>query len=706
MPVEIKNQSTVPATMPYPLRGMLKAGQAVTLNRSPNDLADAIPNLGSTFTLRELPNYNGPFNTEYDLQEALSSAFVVYVDGLLGSDENNGRDVQHPVASAARAAALSPTFSDSDVVWCFLTQGNYAYAECQTRFGRTGAWSVCAAASTRATVRTGVADSGTNENAIAASGLTTNQDQHFTIEMTSGAASGYRRTVQQNTATSIVPVRRFESQDSSTAVVPAQGDTYSIYRPGVVLTGFTGMRNKRVFLWDVAFAAVTEQPIIERCEIFGAGVEFRGTVFPHFLSCTGSFGQWDQIDAINTSLFASLGGRWGLPYSPVRSAELAAWFPNVGLANSLVSLAKHRGCGMSCPDATFTTSMANALTATLCAMSLHGTFGANSWDMSEIGFGGYFYGILRANGQTFAVGTGRTGQGTVGGSVAESVYLRPGVRAYGNSQVHFLCPATVIMSGGAAWNLEEMSSIVFHASGNVLGDATASDAGGSIRRGSQVRIRGTTTLNANIGSSTSFGTISAFDGSRLMLEGGTITFNNANNRALILTRGRSEVQLSTTTTLSGVGGLQVDDGALVRIAGAVTLSGGPLVVGAGADCMLNANLTISGQAGDGIQVKEGGSLTQISGILSSVATAGDGLRADSGARVRLRSGTNTVLTGAGSGKAGCRAKGGASVWFDGAPSSVTGPSDLAVPGTNSANTVLNADDTLITGGGATIGRAA
>jgi hypothetical protein len=189
---------------------------------------------------------------------------------------------------------------------------------------------------------------------------------------------------------------------------------------------------------------------------------------------------------------------------------------------------------------------------------------------------------------------------------------------------------------------------------------------------------------------------------------GAVTLGNSSTRQLLVCHPGSVCRVNSAGSLTstGSGGIEVNAGATFQNYGAVTTSGGQ-IVNNGGNVDMNANVTIG--TAPGIPFRSiGGQVTQRAGILSCVASAGDGLRAEAGARVRLRSGLNTVLTGVGASNVGCRAKGGALVTFDGAPTSVTGPSsaDLSVDGVAEANTVLGAEGAMITDMLSTIGRVA
>jgi hypothetical protein len=549
----------------------------------------------------------------------------------------------------------------------------------------------------------GTAGVGTDANAIAASGLTVNQYQHFTLEMTSGAALGYRRTVQQNTATSIAPVRRFENQAGTSAVTPASGDTYAIYRPGVVITGLTSLTGKRVVWWDIAFDTVTASPPITHCEIYAAGVEFRGTVFPHFLDCRGSFGMWDHIDSgsvpVNTAFT-----HWSLPSSTAQSTKVAAYFASVEQSTSIDTLALHRGCGVSCPSvvATVTSTTGGHMLFTQCAMSLLGVFGAVSHDQGVYLIGGYYWGNCRAHAQSNVVVTGKCGSGV---NVAESTYFRRRIDLDRNSSMFCASPITSMPGGFAFVNVIDGSTLTFAGTGNVLGNGTANDNLGTVDQNGTVNFTGTTTLAFNVSpqSYNSFGGSTLFNHGRTRFLAAT-TITNAGNRPYWV---RNAIMLvDAAVTYTGAGGVLVSDNGMVRCTSTLTVTNGPITVDGGHFTM-GANVSVVTPPGDALIVKNGGNFVQAAGILSCVATAGDGLSCEAGGKARLRSSTNTVLTGAGAGNVGCRAKAGAQVWFDGAPTSVTGPADLQVAGTTYPNTDLSADHTFVTdGSGTTIGRAA
>ena len=85
-------------------------------------------------------------------------------------------------------------------------------------------------------VATGVAGAGTTAQFCELAVATTEDAfRHFTLEYTSGAAVGYRRTIRDNSTTIVTTCHAFENHTAS--VVPAPGDTYRILRPSAKIVG-------------------------------------------------------------------------------------------------------------------------------------------------------------------------------------------------------------------------------------------------------------------------------------------------------------------------------------------------------------------------------------------------------------------------------------------------------------------------------------
>lgn len=112
---------------------------------------------------------------------------------------------------------------------------------------------------------TGVAAGGTGASAVVDAGLTLNALDGFTIEMTSGPAAGQRRTIRDNTTTTIVPVISFSP-------APVAGNTYKVTRWNTCRLIFPG-----VGFSQEAFFAGSAGP--EAGKVASSDIEFAGYCF-------------------------------------------------------------------------------------------------------------------------------------------------------------------------------------------------------------------------------------------------------------------------------------------------------------------------------------------------------------------------------------------------------------------------------------------
>jgi hypothetical protein len=340
----------------------------------------------------------------------------LYVSGLNGNDINDGSTPILAVATLARAFALIPYTLAAPFVIHLGAAGApgaaytwspmpapaqltpdariWLYGDGAGQPGEDGF--VVVAGSPVAAI------AGTDANQITTAAIVANAYQGFTLEVVNGPAAGYRRTILTNTTSSIVPCRRFETEDTVTAVTPVAGNTIRILRPSVIFSGydtagntdgipglFSGVGNgdggAPLFLVNLAFASVTNQTEINRCTIFGAGVEFRGTRAPIFTNCNGSFGNWDNIFETTTVQAA-------LPKDTNLSLAKTNWFTDIGLALSPSPLATWRGWGVSQPDVTALSSATTGLRFLSCQMSMFATVGDFHGSSSTLTLGGRFWG--------------------------------------------------------------------------------------------------------------------------------------------------------------------------------------------------------------------------------------------------------------------------------------------------------------------------
>jgi hypothetical protein len=273
---------------------------------------------------------------------------------------------------------------------------------------------------------------GTDANQITTAAIVANAYQGFTLEVVDGPAAGYRRTILTNTTSSIIPCRRFETEDTVTAVTPVAGNTIRILRPSVIFSGydtagntdgipglFSGIGNgdggAPLLLVNLAFDSVVNQTEINRCTIFGAGIEFRGTVAPIFTNCNGSFGNWDNV-------FATAANQASLPQGTNLSLAKTNWFTDIGLALAPSPLATWRGWGLSQPDVTAVAVATTGPRFLSCQMSMFATVGDLHGSSSVLTLGGRFWGDVTME-RGFYQLIGRADFG-VGSFIKASVFAR------------------------------------------------------------------------------------------------------------------------------------------------------------------------------------------------------------------------------------------------------------------------------------------
>lgn len=157
----------------------------------------------------------------------------VYIDPVGGNDENNGT-LTAPIQTLLELDARIPLIVDHPVR-VHLKSGVYLLPDrgwwLSSRWLRSGyirvyadeAWD----SAVYTVIATDVAESGTGQEVVVASGLTTNAWQNKTIEFVSGAASGYRQDVMSNDTTDIIPSAGWDT--ISGVAIPAAGDNFRIF---------------------------------------------------------------------------------------------------------------------------------------------------------------------------------------------------------------------------------------------------------------------------------------------------------------------------------------------------------------------------------------------------------------------------------------------------------------------------------------------
>lgn len=611
---------------------------------------------------------------------------TLYIDTVGGDDAFSGFLQAAPVATMARAAANAPR--DAIVVFRFLSAGNYAFADLPFKPTR---WWWFAEPSTRVVAATGTCLSGTTDNHIVASGLTANAYRGLTIEMTSGPANTFRRTVSWNETGAIYPCRRFEDFATTTTYTPASGDSYSIYRPGVVITGLREMRDRHLCLRDIEFAAApstSERVTFVDCTVYGNGIVFRGaassSVGPVFVNCETSFGAWDCRTLIASGTGVGTGEVASQTYAP------SAWYADVGLASDSEMLARERGCGVSNLDITEATTAAVNLTIRGGGFYAFGTWGAVHASLCRIAVGGYFLGRL-SMGRCISQMLGRWPNNPTG-SVGPSITIEGrGVLAYGGTLGwnHGEIKCTSMTACG----FRAFQSVVWLAAPSqtcLTFDSTSNAAPVMCLSQCYVVLQGTFTSTSalNTSSSTQDWAAYTFKNCTLLNSSAVINVTQSGSAAGVCYSGSCGIDQGSWNITAPVSALYRDGAFASHHAGVACV--GSVEVEKGSVVTLESNLTVSGAAANQITVK--GELVQRSGTLSAVATAGHGLVSDGG-DVTLLGGADTTLTGAGAGKVGALTYGDGKIRYLAQPTGVSGTAGDLQCGTASpvADTALSVE---------------
>ncbi len=547
---------------------------------------------------------------------SLAAVLDIYLSGANGDDDNDGLTPATAKATPAGVWALFPAGLAGPLVVHVGARGtvgddvayDWATMPVPTQQNETARiWIIGDGAGQVGedgfeVITTGVATGGTDTNQITIDAVVANVYQHYTLEMTSGVASGFRRTIQQNTTTSIIPCRRFEDQ-TGTLITPLSGDTFRVIRPSVIFDGFDSVTGHAGFLGDigggdgyaplflvnVAFAAADGAAEINDCTIYMAGVEFRGTVFPTFINCTGSIGWWDNLNLVGVVGRAVV----LLPRTSARSLAQSQWFEDIGETASLVRLAEWRGWGASCPDVIASTTSEFQLYG--CQMS-----GMGTWPRVAIrgqcntAWGGYFWGGLQIDGGSYVAALGSNIIAGLNGIVFRSTVVLI-------EQSVFACHVPIVMnSSGAGFNVGRLS---FAALGG--GTITTASTGISVSESSFVETLAATTITTSAGNG-----IVIFNDSVFQALSGALTVSAAAAALHVLSGSMFMLPVAlctlAATTPTGGNAISMTTGARILRSGTSTVSitGGALSMEN--DCVYMASgTTISSGAQISLKMTKG-----------------------------------------------------------------------------------------------------
>jgi hypothetical protein len=616
----------------------------------------------------------------------------VYLDTIGGNDAFSGMNQSAPIATMARAAETAPR--DAIVVFWFLTAGNYAFTDLPFRPKR---WWWVAATGTRVSVATGTCGAGTTDNHIVASGLTVNAYRGCTLEMTSGAANTFRRTISENGTTFIYPCRRFENYEQTVTYIPATGDSYSVYRPGVVITGLRELRDRHLCLRDIEFEAPpsnSERVRFVDCTVYGNGVVFRGagtdSLGPVFVNGETSFGAWD----CRTLILAGISGTGSVAN---QTYAAAAWYADVGLASDNEMLARERGCGMSQLDITTVSTFAANLTIHGGGFYAWGVWGAVSANACRLGIGGYCLGRLtvsRSIGQLM----GRWPNNSTG-TGASVTFEGRGITVYGGTLGWNNGEFRLTAISGAPGIRAHNSIVVIAATAAqaLTFDSASSQSPVLVATNSWFFAVGTLTSTSVLDNQFSSHDWGAYTLRNCMLwtSGATFDVTQSGSAAGVCCSGSYGLDQGTWNITAALAAIY-RDGACATYSGGITCAG-RVEIEKGSTVVLDANMTVSGGATNQITVK--GSLIQRAGVLTATATAGHGLVCDGG-DVTLLGGASTLITGVGASKVGALTYGDGKIRYLAQPTGVSGTAGDIQCGTASpvADTALSVEGTSVADG--------
>ena len=223
MPVKITNPYGAAVPLPSPLLGSLAPGSSILVAGTVAELVGTTPQeLLGGLKLEDVGA--SAVLTPERLSRTTNGALTIHVSPT-GSDSAAGTQGA-PVATLAEAVSRIPD-QVRDPVVIRLAAGTY---DADVRIeGKMLNAPVIIMGDAFTELATGTAQSGTDgQTLVTSGGLTLDEFMGKTLEFTSGAAAGWRRTIRDNTTTDIIPCIAYQT-------APAPGDTYRVVEPAVTL---------------------------------------------------------------------------------------------------------------------------------------------------------------------------------------------------------------------------------------------------------------------------------------------------------------------------------------------------------------------------------------------------------------------------------------------------------------------------------------
>jgi hypothetical protein len=262
----------------------------------------------------------------------------IYVDSAFGDDTNDGLSQLSAIQTLGKAETMIPFIVTNPVV---IHLKGLDYVASKFRKRTLAEWVYFIAdkdwdSTVETTISTGTTGASTGAQVVKDSGLIADSWNGYTVELTSGAANGARRTIRNNTTTDIVPCITFSP-------VPGVGDSYKITRwntcrivfntPAATSESFfegTSMQSQNTaqsggycFIGvGLAASNSTARPIFSDCNyaFFGCEKTFDGATadyagwFPSFFRSNVGFGAIGNIGApiflLNSPISLSNANLW------------------------------------------------------------------------------------------------------------------------------------------------------------------------------------------------------------------------------------------------------------------------------------------------------------------------------------------------------------------------------------------------------------
>lgn len=587
----------------------------------------------------------------------------LYVSQLAGNDANDGLTPATAKATLAGAYTVASFLAAMQVppglCVVHVASGTYAWAPMPFPLTLTGDGGGQPGDTGFTVVATGVSAAGTNAtNLTLPAPVGINFYRGLTLQWNSGAASGHRLDIRDNTATVVTPVE--VAGYPATSIDPGVGSSFSILRPAVILQTATVEVSGTVQLLDALRSSREYYPAaLLNVDLAMSGPTVRGIISSARVRMFGVKVSTGMLQLVDSQIDAGY-------VSP--EAAMNAWALRVGLTG-FAQITNWIGWGLTwTTDVLANNSMMVGPGCIARGMFVVPTWVPNSTDnVSPSGFA--------PAGQIEIHGGGALGDF----NLIRTVWLQQNNNIAVNCR-QFQLQASYALTrrmscdgGNAVTPLRVETDSTLETMGN-FSAINSNSFGAFVLRNSQVLMRAGSTNTFGGGNSSVGMTV---DQSRLVVNNASCAFTGIAN-GLVLSGGStvlSETSASMTCTGTTTGaqpGLDIlENSRFEAEAGTVLNCTG---VGGGARVRQNSQLTL-----------------QNATFTLAASTAGSGLVCNGGSSCYLPGGAGNTITGLGAGNFGVNARGGGRVAFLNAPpATVTGPGGDLTVGTGGGETVAAA----------------